>query len=347
MTKWGLPILAALILLFAMNNVVKSRPAREQLAPPVAPPTTPFGKSVGAVGLVEASPENIAISVPVPGLVTAVLVAAGEEVKQGQPLFRLDDRDPRAELNLRKSAVEVARTKLERLRQSPRPEEIPPAEAKVREAEQLLADAQVQLRLIESVRDKRAIREEDLLRRRVAVKSAEASVEQAKANLALLKAGAWAPDIRIAEAELAQAEQQVKRIEADLDRLVVRAPVAGRVLQSKVRAGEYAQAGPLAQALMLLGNTDVMHVRADVDEREAWRVRPGAKAFASVRGNSEQRWPLQFVRVEPYVVPKKNLTGDSSERVDTRVLQVVYALRPDTPVYAGQQMDVFIDAGGK
>jgi len=47
------------------------------------------------------------------------------------------------------------------------------------------------------------------------------------------------------------------------------------------------------------------------------------------------------------VIPKKNLTGDSTERVDTRVLQVIFALDRNVPVYAGQQMDVFIDAGAK
>ena len=73
----------------------------------------------------------------------------------------------------------------------------------------------------------------------------------------------------------------------------------------------------------------------------------GAAAVASVRGDSSHRYGLHFVRFEPYVIPKKNLTGDSMERVDTRVLQVIFALDKNAPVYAGQQMDVFIDAGVK
>jgi hypothetical protein len=47
------------------------------------------------------------------------------------------------------------------------------------------------------------------------------------------------------------------------------------------------------------------------------------------------------------VVPKKNLTGDATERVDTRVLQVIYALNSGAPVYAGQQMDIFIESQGE
>ncbi len=44
-------------------------------------------------------------------------------------------------------------------------------------------------------------------------------------------------------------------------------------------------------------------------------------------------------------MPKKSLTGDSTERVDTRVLQVIYRIRDEnTPVYVGQQMDIYIEA---
>jgi hypothetical protein len=64
-----------------------------------------------------------------------------------------------------------------------------------------------------------------------------------------------------------------------------------------------------------------------------------------MRGNRELQTPAQFVRFEPYVVPKRSLTGDTTERVDTRVLQVLYRFnRGDLPVYVGQQMDVFIEA---
>jgi HlyD family secretion protein len=121
--------------------------------------------------------------------------------------------------------------------------------------------------------------------------------------------------------------------------------VDGQLLQVKVRLGEYAPAGVLQTPLMLLGNTDVMHVRIDVDENDAWRIRADAKATAYVRGNRDLKTEMKFVRIEPYVVPKRSLTGDSTERVDTRVLQVLYAFEKDKlPVYVGQQMDVFIDA---
>ena len=85
-------------------------------------------------------------------------------------------------------------------------------------------------------------------------------------------------------------------------------------------------------------------MRADVDESDAWRVQPGSGAVAHLRGNSQITFALEFVRFEPYVIPKKSLTGDAAERVDTRVLQVIYRFRdPKDAVYDGQQMDVYIE----
>jgi HlyD family secretion protein len=346
MIKYGLPLFAAIALTFAVLKIVNSQPVHARLTPPGAPPSTVYANEVGAVGLAEAESENIAISLPVPGLVTRVDVQAGDHVRKGGRLFSLDDRDLQAELALRRSSLALAETRLEKLAMSPRPEDLPPAEAKVREAEQLYQDAAVQVALMESVRDRRAIRDEDLQRRRLAANAAEARLDEARAELALLKAGAWKPDLDIARAEVAEATRQVERVEAYLGRLVVTAPLAGEILQCKVHVGEYAQAGPLMQPLILMGGTSRLNVRADIDEQDAWRVKAGATATGTVRGNSGEPLPLRFVRVEPYVIPKRNLTGDSTERVDTRVLQVIFALDPGARVYAGQQLDVFIDAGG-
>jgi len=342
--RFGVPIIAAVLLAFGVVSVLQSRPVRPPTIPASAPPVAAYPRTVAGVGLIEASSENIAISTPVSGLCTQVYVKVGERVKAGQKLFSLDDRDLQAELGVRRRSLEVAQAQLEKLLRAPRPEEVPVAEARVAEAEQTLADASVQQRLIESVTDRRAVREEDLQRRRIATKAAEARLRQAKADLALLKAGAWREDVQIARAQVALAEGQLRRVQTDIDRLTVTAPMDGQVLQSNIRLGEYAQSGPLAKPLMVFGRVSVLNVRTDVDEHEAWKVQANAKAYATVRGSTGTRIPLRFVRFEPYVVPKKSLTGDSTERVDTRVLQVIYEVDGATvPLYVGQQLDVFIE----
>src|SRR5262249_12088845 len=117
------------------------------------------------------------------------------------------------------------------------------------------------------------------------------------------------------------------------------------ILKVNVRLGEYAQAGMLPNPMMTMGSVDPLHVRVDIDEADAWRIHPHSPAIARLRGNPAISVALSFVRFEPYVLAKRSLTGDTSERVDTRVLQAIYAFAPgDFPAFAGQQVDVFLKA---
>jgi len=199
--------------------------------------------------------------------------------------------------------------------------ELAQRQAGVQVAEASLAQATNQLALAESLTDRRALSVQELTSRRDAV--------------------------AVSKANLAQTRADFQAAQTNLERLTVRASVDGQVMQLKVRPGEFAATGVLTQALILLGGVDPMNVRVDVDENDAWRVKAGAPAVAFLRGNKDIKTPLKFVRFEPYVVPKRSLTGDSTERVDTRVLQAIYSFdRGDLTIYVGQQMDVFIEAPG-
>ena len=98
------------------------------------------------------------------------------------------------------------------------------------------------------------------------------------------------------------------------------------------------------QPLMLLGRLDPLHVRVDIDEHDGSRVAHGAAATGHVRGHPKERLTLEFVRMEPLVIPKRSLTGDAGERVDTRVLQAIYRIKPPhAGIFPGQQLDVFLE----
>lgn len=339
-----LPVLALCGLVFAAWTVANSnRPV--PVAQPVAQPATArFPSFVAGAGLVEPSSELIAIGTPLAGIVVEVPVAVGTQVQAGDVLFRLDDRALRAQLAGDEAAVAAAKAQRDRLAAAPRSEDLPVAAAAVAAAEAAAADAKQQLALAESVTVTGAISVDDLSRRRFALQAAAARVTQAEAELARLKAGTWAPDLAVAAAQVTQAEARAAATRVELERLVIRAPRAAEVLQVRIRAGEFAPAGVTAVPLMLLGDTSTLHVRIDIDENDAWRLKPGAPAECYVRGNNRLHTALRYVRREPYVVPKRSLTGDSAERVDTRVLQVIYAFSPkDLPVHVGQQVDAFIE----
>ena len=279
---------------------------KDPMPPPLsAPPRSPYQQTVAASGIIEAVNENVRIAPPVAGLITKVLVKAGDQVIDQAPLFQLDDRELRAQLLTREAAI-------------------PPLQAQMDEQTYKIGDLETQLRRLQSVHDERAVSEDDLKRTWYALEMAKRGAQRFQASIK-------------------QAMAQRDEVTILLDRLTVRAPRHGMILQVNIRAGEYATLGS-TEPLMLLGETEHLQVRADIDEVNAPLVMPQAGGTASVRSLADRKILLTFVRIEPYVIPKRSLTGENTERVDTRVLQVIYRFeRPSFPVYAGQQVDVFIE----
>ena len=302
-----LPALAIIGLTIAVVVAIQAGKKRPPAQPIAQPAQAPFKSYIGGAGIIEASSNNINIGTSLPGLVKAVYVKVGDKLAPGDRLFQIDDRDLNAEL-----IVKLAnQTK---------------AQAGIDEGKAFLEDARSQYALVRNVTNGRAVSIDEVQKRKNSELLAQAKLEIAKAA------------VIVADAEL-------KSTKSTIERLTVRAPIACEVMQVNIRQGEYAQTGVLSTPLMILGNLDLLYVRVDIDENDAWRFKPETKAVAFMRGNRDMKTELNFVRVEPFVTPKKSLTGSSTERVDTRVLQVLYSFpRGTLPTYVGQQMDVFIDA---
>ncbi len=155
----------------------------------------------------------------------------------------------------------------------------------------------------------------------------------------------------ILDAELIAREARARSdlAAAQLERATLRSPIEGTVLQVSVRAGEFVTAG--GKPAIVVGDISRLQIRCDIDEQMAPRMRENlpARGYLKGEGNREdaeaRAIPLRFIRIDPFVIPKASLTGVSTERVDTRVLQVIYQFdRPaDRPIFVGQQMDVYID----
>ena len=177
-------------------------------------------------------------------------------------------------------------------------------------------DAADQFALVQGIKDNRAVSKEDYNRRSYAVQSSRARVKELLARL--------------------------KQVLTTQKRLTVNAPIHGTVLEVNVRPGEFAQAGILTQPLIRMGDMSTLHVRVEIDEEASGYFSKGSAATAYPRGNPNQSYPLTFVRVEPYVQPKRNLVA-AGQRVDTRVMEVIYALPQDAQdLWVGQRMDVYI-----
>ncbi len=342
-----LPIAALAMTGLGFYHVQQSSQSAPPTAPLESPAHNPYEISVAATGLVESQTENIAIGAALAGLVLDVYVPsdkAGTRVSAGTPLFRIDDRHLKAQLKSAEAQLALAQARLAKLGQMPRPEELPPSLAKVKSAAANLVRSRDQFQRSERLVGAGAVPREEFIDKQQAAEMSAQQLAQAQAEYDLLKAGAWQPDIEIARAEVEQARAQVEQLKTEISRATVLAPLDAVVLQVNVRPGE--RVSELDnKPLMVLGGLATFHVRVDIDERDIPRFHPGAPAKAYPRGGSDQQVQLRFVRTEPLVVAKKPLTGESTELVDTRVLQVVYAIENDlTNVYVGQQLDVFVSA---
>jgi len=360
----GLTIAAAVALLGATTSIARNNQVRPLVEPRLAPPAPSLAKladkraappaQIGAAGLVEPSSQEIKIGTGVSGIVAQVFVAPGTRVKRGEPLFALDGRMAQAALYQRRRdlAAAEARLALARSRVPGLEAEVQAAATAVEAARAEHDDASDIVRIAGGLSAGATITAREITRRKNVLRTAEARFSEARARLALAQANLALFDepgggasIAVELATIEQARAAVKLAETDLELRTVRAPDEGTVLQINLRPGEFAQAGALSQALMILGRTDPMHVRIDIDEADIPRYRLGAPATASVRGEAHRRLKLSFVRIEPLVVPKRALSGQATERVDTRVMQVIYAIEPDRlTVLPGQQLDVFIEA---
>ena len=317
-----LPIVAIAALVLAAIYIVANLPDRELEEPDEQPPraTGELADSarVAGAGVVEPSSELIDIGTSLSGLVTDLRVIEGDFVERGQPLFTVDDRALRSGLTEANTRVGEAR-------------------AAIAEAQAARDTASQQLALYRRIDDPAAVSRAEVIRAEGDLRTAEARLQSARQRLAAAQASAGS-------------------IRTDLGRLTVRAPIAGEILAVNIRPGEFVSAGGMggggggsSTPIIQMGETRPLHIRIDIDEDQASRVDLGAPATVSPRGAAENQVQAAFVRAEPQVVPKRSLTNSAAERVDVRVLQIVYRLPDgsggdDGLFRVGQQVDAFIPA---
>lgn len=148
-----LPVLAVVGVAAAVAIVVEGNRAPSATPPVFQPAEAPYSSYIFGPGIVEASSENISIGTPVSGIVTAIHVTWGEQVKRGAPLFKIDTRDLDAQLVPARAKVREVEAQL------------PSATANVDQAKQVLAKAENHLRVGEGLVPGVSISAEDLATR--------------------------------------------------------------------------------------------------------------------------------------------------------------------------------------
>ncbi len=354
---------AAVLLTNAIPSIRKNTPKDQQVEVKVLPPTAPISQKttlpengsafIGGVGIVEPVGEATVIGSQLSGVVEKVFVTPGVLVQVGDPLLQLNARSAMADVVVAQAELRAQQSKLQELvaQVEALRARLDAAISMQDQATASEANAKRENERANSVGISNALSQEEIDTRKLNWETAKAKfresqarVREAQASLNLLDGKPIAASLEVQKAAVAQAEAGLVRAQTNLELRTIKAPKAGTILSVKIREGEFVPASILANPLITMGQIDPLHVRVDIDESEIPRFRKDAVATATLRGSSGKGVQLTYVRTEPLVIPKRNLTGTVAERVDTRVMQVIYSVSPQAiGATVGQQVDVYIE----
>ena len=333
--------------------------AEKKLPPPVFNPApNPYAKGIYANGMIESSlpsGENINIYPEVSGVVTQILVSEGQTVSKGTPLLTMDDSVQRATTEQLKAQADAAQVMLEELRAQPRKEVLEVNRAQMIAAEASWYSSQV---LMEKQKKSFDLNPQSVSRDTLdndinAVKVAKANYEVAKRQYELTKAGAWVYDIKNQERLYQSQYNAYLSANAQLAKYTIKAKSDGVVLSIMSAVGSYlspqgvygSYTEDMNPVLVMGSLQNQLAVRCFIDEilipKLPSTVKMQAKMF--IRGTNTSI-PLEFVRIQPYISPKIELSNQRKERVDVRVLPIIFRFdkTPDLNVYPGQLVDVYV-----
>ena len=350
----GVGLTLALISAYLVGQQPKAQP------PAFNPAANPYAKGIYAQGIIESVQshgENINIYPEVSGPITEVLVEEGARVRKGDPLLRIDDSVQQATVEAQQSQAEAARTLLAELKAEPRRENLEVAAAQVENAKATLKNADDQLAKQERSYgiEPKSVSRDALDNVRNAQKIAATNLQIVEKQYALIKAGAWSYDVQNQEKQYIALSKAAASSAALLAKYTLRAPSDGVVRSIQATVGSYVSSQGAYDSytqgmdpLIVMGAPDdQLQVRAYIDEILIDRLADPAKLSAElfIRG-TDKHVPLTFVRVQPFVSPKIELSNQRQERVDVRVLPVIFrfASPKSLNVYPGELVDVYVSA---
>jgi len=327
-------------------------------SPAFTPVSNPYASAIYTEGILESvqsSGSNVNVYPEVPGTVIRILVAEGQFVRKGDPLLQIDDSIQKATVAQQLSQAQAARAVLNELKAQPRRENLEVAEAQVTSAQaaQKMAQDEMNKQRAAYEMDPRSDSKDALDGAINAAAVAQANLEVAERQRDLTKAGAWVYDIQNQERQQNALHKSYLASNALLSNYTLKAPADGVVLSINAIVGSYVSpqgaydtyTGASLPVMALGAPQDYLHVRCYVDEILVPRLQSPAKIKAqmSVRG-SDVKIPLDFVRVQPLVSPKIELSNQRQERVDVRVLPVIFRVQKpeDLNLYPGELVDVYI-----
>jgi len=298
---------------------------------------------VAAPGLVEPGSEEISVSNLLQGTLRRVHVAEGDHVVAGQILAELDNDDLAAAVAGATAQLDLRRSEREKLINGARAEEREEAAANLQAAAAVAEMAKVTLQRRTALVATHATTAESFDRASTDVRSANAQRDVMAARMRLINAPPRREDVAMADANIALAKAKLREAQADLDKSYIRAPIDGTVLRILRRAGEQVSA-TFPRIVMVMGDIRTLRVRAEINENDIGRIKVGQESYVTVDAYPGRRFPGTITKIAGRMGKKAVHTDDPSEKIDTKVLDVLVTLASGADLPVGLRVDVFVNA---
>jgi len=237
--------------------------------------------SVSGSGNIEASSEA-RLSFGTAGMVDRVYVEEGDEVIQGEVLAKLDTGSLELALAQAEAALETAEYNLEKAENPYSPQELTNAQIAVFEAEYYLSFARQMLAQAQADGDVEGIKTWS-----AEVGRAQTNLGIAQNRLDMMLCAADPEEVDLMELQVEVAEKTVEEAQKQLDLATLIAPFGGVV--ASVFADEGDTVAPGVAVIHLIDPT-TMELKAEVDEIDIPRVKPGQEAIISVDALPESQF---------------------------------------------------------
>jgi HlyD family secretion protein len=287
-----------------------------------------------APGRVEPPSGIIKVAAPTIGVVSKVLVNVNDTVFAGEPLIQLND----SEIRSRYSAAEAQAAMRLRIRN----EQASKAADERRKAEDAVADAETAVFDAQNAVDDAAVQWRTSGGAPTALTNARSALAKARDDLAKRQSQLRSVDGPLPtpnEAQLASARGDLAFARVNLEKLKIRAPIDGTVLQINLNPGELATPSALV-APVLIANLSTLNVKAELDERDITAIKIGQAASVRADAFPGQEFAGTVSSVAPMVEPAR-LGARSGNRSDVDAVEVVVKLAQPGPLAAGMRVDVY------
>jgi HlyD family secretion protein len=289
-----------------------------------------------APGRVEPPSGIIKVAAPTIGIVSKVLVKVNDMVFAGEPLILLNDE----EIMARYSAAEVQAAMRRRLRNE---QSVTGKANERRNAEDAVFDAETAVFNAQAAVDRAAIQwrasgapAATLTDARSALASAQDELARRQATLRAIDAPLPTPN----EAQTASARGDVAFARVNLEKLKIRAPIDGTVLQLNINPGELAAPSAL-QPLLSIANLATLNVRAELDERDISEIKVGQAATVRAAAFPGKEFAGTVASIAPLVEPSRLGSRGPNSRADVDAVEVVVKLAQPGLLTAGMKVDVY------